>query len=95
MPEAAPPEPAGRPIRRVTFYTKPGCHLCEQAEDLLDDCRHRYDVRVTAIDITTDLATFERYKYEIPVIVVDGRGTVAGRIDMPGLLRALGAGEPA
>ena len=91
----AQPEPVGRPIRYVTLYTKPGCHLCEQAEDLLDECRQRYDVRVTAIDITTDLATFERYRYEIPVIVVAGGGTVAGRIDARGLLRALGAGTPA
>ena len=81
-----------RPVRRVTFYTRPGCHLCEQAEELLTDLRLDYDVHVTSIDITTDLAIFERYKYEIPVVVVEGGGTVAGRIDERLLRRALSAG---
>ena len=79
-------------MRRVTFYTKPGCHLCERAEELLEDLRRDYDVHVTAIDITADLAVFERYKYEIPVIVVAGGGTISGRIDERLLRRALRAG---
>jgi len=79
-----------RPTRRVIFYTKPGCHLCEQAEDLLDDLRADIDLTVEAIDITTDLAVFERYKYEIPVIAVDGGSSVSGRIDRTSLYQALG-----
>ena len=87
-------EPA-RPVRRVTFYTKPGCHLCEEAEELLDDLRGEYELRVTPFDITTDLAVFERYKYEIPVIVVEGGATVFGRIELAQLRRALDdAAEP-
>jgi glutaredoxin len=81
-----------RPVRRVTFYTKPGCHLCEQAEELLADLRRDYEVHITSIDITADLAIFERYKHEIPVVVVEGGGTVAGRIDERLLRRALNAG---
>jgi len=80
---------ARRPIRHVTFYTKPGCHLCEYAEELLEDARPDYDLRVTAIDITTDLALFARYRYEIPVIVVEGGADVSGRIDATGLRLAL------
>ena len=48
--------------------------------------------RITSIDITADLSLFERYKYEIPVVVVEGGGTVAGRIDERLLRRALSAG---
>jgi glutaredoxin len=81
-----------RPVRRVTFYTRPGCHLCEQAEELLADLRRDYEVHVTSIDITTDLAIFERFKYEIPVVDVEGGGTVAGRIDERLLRHALNAG---
>lgn len=69
-----------RPSREVTLFTKPGCHLCEQVEELLDGFRFAYDVRVTRVDITTDLAVYERYKYEIPVVVVSGGGTLSGRI---------------
>ncbi len=79
-----------RPVRRLTFYTKNGCHLCEQAEDFLDDLRREAELQVTLIDITTDLAIYERYKYEIPVVVVADGGTVSGRITLAGLRRALG-----
>ncbi len=81
--------PTPCPLRRVTFYTKAGCHLCEQAEELLEDLQAEYDVQLTKVDITEDLAVFERYKYEIPVIVVEGGGTVGGRISGEALRRAL------
>ncbi len=80
---------ARRPVRHVTFYTKPGCHLCEHAEELLEDARPDYDLCVTVIDITTDLTLFERYRYDIPVIVVEGGAAVSGRIGAAGLRQAL------
>lgn len=79
-----------RPVRHVVFYTKPGCHLCEQAEDLLDDLRAEIDLTIDKRDITADLALFERYRYEIPVIVVDGGGSIAGCIDVGHLRQVLG-----
>jgi glutaredoxin len=79
-----------RPVRLVTFYSKPGCHLCEDAEELLDDLRGDYDLRVTRVDITGDLEIYERYKYEIPVVVVENGGTASGRIDEAALRSALG-----
>lgn len=81
-----------RPLRRITFYTKAGCHLCEHAEELLEDLRGEYDLRITSIDITTDLAVYERYKYEIPVVVVEAGGTASGRVDERLLRHALDAG---
>ena len=78
-----------RPVRHVTFYTKAGCHLCEHAEELLEDLRATHDLRVTAVDITTDLTLFERYRYDIPVIVVESGAAVSGRITAAGLRQAL------
>ncbi len=78
-----------RPARHVVFYTKPGCHLCEQAEDLLDDLRAEIDLTVDKRDITADLALFERYKYEIPVITLDKGGSISGRINVGSLRQAL------
>lgn len=78
-----------RPVRHVTFYSKPGCHLCEDVEELLDALRDDYDLRVTWIDITGDLEIYERYKYEIPVVIVEDGGTASGRIDEAALRRAL------
>jgi len=89
MPRAGARPSDERPVRNVAFYTKSGCHLCEHAEELLEDVQADYDLRITTVDITTDLALFARYRYEIPVIIVEGGALVSGRIDRDGLRHAL------
>ena len=37
---------------RVTLYTKPGCHLCEEAEAELKRLERRYPHTLTLVDIT-------------------------------------------
>jgi glutaredoxin len=57
---------------RVTLYTKPGCHLCEEAKRqmLAADCADLYELE--EVNIETDPEIFERYKHSIPVIAVNG-----------------------
>lgn len=66
----------------VTLYAKAGCHLCDEAraylEDALADLDLRLDLRET--DIRRDPALFERYRYRIPVVEVDGVERLEGRI---------------
>lgn len=66
----------------LTLYAKAGCHLCDEAraylEDALADLSQELDLRET--DIRTDPAIFERYRYRIPVITVDGVERLEGRI---------------
>ena len=66
----------------VTLYAKAGCHLCDEAraylEDALADLGQELDLREA--DIRTDQELFERYRYRIPVIVVDGDERLEGRI---------------
>jgi hypothetical protein len=83
-------------IRTVRFYTKPGCHLCEQAEELLEALAFECPLDLEKIDITTDIDVFDRYRYEIPVIAVEGGGTASGRITEADLRRVLhlGAARP-
>jgi hypothetical protein len=81
-------------IRTVRFYTKPGCHLCEQAEELLEALALECPLDLEKIDITTDVDIFDRYRYEIPVIAVEGGGTASGRITEADLRRALHLGVP-
>lgn len=65
----------------LLFYTKAGCHLCEEARQMLARLGHRYLMTVTEVDITSDEALFQRYRDTIPVVVVDGRLTLGGHID--------------
>ncbi len=68
-------------LPQVTFYTKAGCHLCEQAREMLDEIAAEIAYELTEIDIRSDLAIFEQYRYRIPVIIVNTTHVVEGRIE--------------
>ncbi len=53
----------------LRLFSKPGCHLCEDAERQL---RQR-GYRVELVDITLDAELMRRYGERIPVLEVDGR----------------------
>jgi glutaredoxin len=65
---------------RVTLYSKPGCHLCEEMRALLDEVQQDHELTVEEIDITRDADLFARYRYEIPVLMKEGREIARGRI---------------
>ncbi len=73
---------------QVVFYTKAGCHLCDDARDLLEDLAAAISFELTEIDIRTDMSLFEVYRYRIPVIIIDGQNTVEGRISREKLRKA-------
>jgi glutaredoxin len=56
----------------VILYTRPGCHLCEEAkqEMLAAGCAGQYTLE--EVNIETDAALKERYGREIPVIIING-----------------------
>jgi hypothetical protein len=56
---------------RVILYERAGCHLCEEAAELLDEMigSDRYD----RLDIEADDDLLLRYGHRIPVITVDDR----------------------
>ena len=72
----------------ITFYTKAGCHLCEQAREMLDDIATEVDYELTEIDIRSDPALFKQYQYRIPVIIVNTTHVAEGRIEYSDLVRA-------
>lgn len=75
--------------QQVMFYTKAGCHLCEDARDMLDELAAEIPYDLTEIDIRSDMALFEQYRYRIPVIIVNETTTVEGRIEYSDLDTAL------
>ena len=68
-------------LPRVTFYTKAGCHLCDDAREMLDEIATQKDYELTEIDIRTSPELFEMYRYRIPVILVDETLVAEGRIE--------------
>ncbi len=77
---------------RVVLYSKAGCHLCDEARAHLEDLAADYPLDIVEIDIRRDVEVFERYRYRIPVIMVDGLERLEGRIepsDMRDLIQRL------
>jgi glutaredoxin len=52
----------------VILYSKPGCHLCEDARALLEGLQTRHPVRIEEVDIRSDPDLFRKYNLRIPVI---------------------------
>ena len=57
---------------RVILYTKPGCHLCDEMKLEIHraGCAELYALE--EVNIETDSDLLARYRYEIPVLLIDG-----------------------
>jgi predicted DCC family thiol-disulfide oxidoreductase YuxK len=57
---------------QVILYTKSGCHLCDEMKDEIRraDCAELY--ALDEVNIESDSALLARYRYEIPVLLIDG-----------------------
>jgi len=73
----------------LTFYYKPGCWLCDTAEEMLNGLMGKYEIEVNKIDITSDDALYELYRFDIPVIEFKDGSTLHGRIKKKDLLKKL------
>lgn len=60
---------------RILLYTRRGCHLCEEAEDLLA----ALGVSAARIDVDEEPAAAARYGLRVPVLEVDGEAVLEGR----------------
>ena len=72
----------------VTIYSKPGCHLCDVAVDVIEKIRRDTEFTVDRIDIRHDPDLMSLYGERIPVIHVNGRPAFQFRVD-EGRLRQL------
>ena len=59
--------------RKITIYSKPGCHLCDRAKEVVERCRQNVDFALEVIDISQNPELLERYRNDIPVILLDGQ----------------------
>jgi glutaredoxin len=72
-------------MRVLEVYTRPGCHLCEEALETLA----RMGVPVQERDITQDDALHRRYLERIPVGVLDGIEIFELEVDEDAVAEAL------
>lgn len=74
---------------RVTLIGKPGCHLCDEAREVVAavtaDLGETYEER----DILLEPELHDRYWEQIPVVLVDGEQHTFWRVDADRLRAAL------
>jgi glutaredoxin len=75
---------------RVTLYSRPGCHLCDEARVVIQTVCAELGESYDEISIADDPALEERFGNEIPVTFVDGRQHDFWRVSPVRLRAALG-----
>ncbi len=74
---------------RIVLLGRPGCHLCEDARDVVQRVADDLGVGWEERSIDDDPELLERYAEQIPVTLVDGRQHDFWRVDETRLRSAL------
>jgi glutaredoxin len=78
---------------RLTIYSKPGCHLCDEMELLVHRVvashSNQHTITVDEVDISTDPDLLDRYGLEIPVLLIDGKKVAKYRVSEEELMRMM------
>ena len=79
----------------LTFIDKPGCHLCEVANAVVDAVLTEFpEVEFESRSILDDPALAATHAEEIPVVLIDGRQHSYWHVDPAKLRAALEAARP-
>src|SRR5579862_3006931 len=73
----------------VTIYSRPGCHLCDEAKAQIAPLLAEFGARLTEINIDEDAELRARYDYDVPVIFLGTRKAAKHRIDLTQFRRQL------
>ncbi|MEO8330020.1 MAG: glutaredoxin family protein [Candidatus Nanopelagicales bacterium] len=74
---------------RITLLSKPGCHLCDEARQVVSKVADELGVGWQEVDILTDAKLQEQWWDQIPVTLVDGVQHDYWRVDEQRLRQAL------
>jgi glutaredoxin len=81
-------------VRTVTLYGRDGCHLCDDARDVLLRLRAETPFELVERDIETDDELLRRYLERIPVVAVDGTELCDFFVDEEAVRAALSSAAP-
>jgi glutaredoxin len=70
---------------QVTLYGKPGCHLCEEAREVVLAVRLEREFELVEVDVTLDPGLNREYGERIPVVAVNGEDAFEYFVNRQGL----------
>ncbi len=56
----------------MTLYGKPGCHLCDEAREVVERVRAEHPFDLREVDVSLDPGLNREYGERIPVLSVNG-----------------------
>ena len=56
----------------VIVYSRPGCHLCDEAKHAIESAGCEDQFTFAEINIESDPELLNKYQYDIPVVTIDG-----------------------
>lgn len=85
-----------RVVVNVVIFSRPGCHLCDEAMRVIEEVRRGFPFALSLVDVSADSTLEARYGRDIPVVTFDGREIFRHRVDATAFrerLVALGVGS--
>jgi glutaredoxin len=79
----------------VRMMTAAGCHLCDEAHEVLEAARTELGFDLVRVDITGDPDLEAEFREQIPVVFVAGRKAFKYRVDPAELRRRVVAATSA
>jgi glutaredoxin len=76
-------------MKKVTVYSRSGCHLCEVAIDLINSVKleNKFSLEIKLIDNNSELE--KEYGEQVPVILIDGKVHDYWRVDLARFNKAI------
>jgi glutaredoxin len=75
--------------REVTFYTRPGCHLCDEAKAAIAPLLAQFGAALREVNIDEDPVLKQRYGWDVPVIFIGAHQVAKHRVDIERFRRQL------
>jgi glutaredoxin len=75
--------------RDVTLYSRPGCHLCEEAKVAIAPLLREFGAPLKEVNVDEDAVLKERYGWDVPVIFIGKHKAAKHRVDLAQFRRQL------
>jgi len=76
-------------MKKVTIYSRSGCHLCEMAIDRINSTLNELDFELDIKLIDDDIKLQEEFGEQVPVILIDGKVHDYWRVDLERFTKAI------
>jgi glutaredoxin len=73
----------------VTVYTRPGCHLCDEAKAVITPLLREFHSHLREVNIDLDAELAEKYGWDIPVVFIGRHKAAKHRVDLAQFRRQL------